>query len=423
MKIPSTSGFIGSLQQLVAHTWLTALYTYLDTFIGLFNLTQLSAFVPVRAMTSGTLPSHRYTADMSGATAYKSSWSSSGPSAGAVVAVPRTGGGTNFWVCIVGSATTSGVAPAGLAAAVSASGTFVADGATVIWGLLNQFQLLHPAYQTSWATTGPGAGTYVTVSGNTWKATTATGVTAGTTPPTALSAASPALGTTVVDSNVTWTFVPAMSQTKFAVATGALGALDTGVTCIAGDHIYDNNTATGSQRGLFLIQSVGGSGLYWTMKRSNTASQSSDYIAGRGFSTGSEGTANASKTFMLTNVVGFILDTTTPAVVKNGATTGGTTGATAPAVSLTPTAGTTTGASFTSSTAASAGTPATVTLSAAGWTINQFTGGVLVDHNEAVFLITSNTATVLTLAGVGTPATGAWTIFAPIAASHTHTQS
>lgn len=43
-----------------------------------------------------------------------------------------------------------------------------------------------------------------------------------------------------------------------------------------------------------------------------------------------------------------------------------------------------------------------------GWTVNAYTGGVLLDHTGAQFVIFSNTAAVLSLSG--TPATGAWKI-------------
>ena len=46
--------------------------------------------------------------------------------------------------------------------------------------------------------------------------------------------------------------------------------------------------------------------------------------------------------------------------------------------------------------------------SSPGWTVNAYTGGLLVDHTGAQFVIFSNTAGVLSLSG--TPASGAWKI-------------
>lgn len=71
-----------------------------------------------------------------------------------------------------------------------------------------------------------------------------------------------------------------------------------------------------------------------------------------------------------------------------------------------------------SATAPSAGTPATATVTAAGWTVNAYAGMWFVDNNENLFKILSNSATVLTLIGVShdsvgflTPATGAGAVY------------
>lgn len=104
--------------------------------------------------------------------------------------------------------------------------------------------------------------------------------------------------------------------TKTATANGALGNID-GVLAVVGDRVWDNSAATGSERGLFSIVSVGSVGTKWSMIRATDAQLSTDYKEGKTF-TVSEGTANAGG-YLLTNAT-FVLDTDTPAIVENSGT-------------------------------------------------------------------------------------------------------
>lgn len=105
--------------------------------------------------------------------------------------------------------------------------------------------------------------------------------------------------------------------TKTASVNGALGNID-GVLAVVGDRIWDNSAATGSERGLFTIISVGSGGTKWSMTRAADAALSSDYKEGKTF-TVSEGTVNGGSGWLLTNAT-FVLDTDTPAIAENAGT-------------------------------------------------------------------------------------------------------
>ena len=115
------------------------------------------------------------------------------------------------------------------------------------------------------------------------------------------------------------TYVTA-TQTKTANANGLLNSTGVdGVTTLAlGDRIWDKN-ATGLERGPFVITDLGSAGTPWKMQRAADGSQSSDFVNGKTVQVGSEGTANANTSWALTNVAGFILDTTTPVLATENA--------------------------------------------------------------------------------------------------------
>jgi hypothetical protein len=105
------------------------------------------------------------------------------------------------------------------------------------------------------------------------------------------------------------------TQTKTATSNGALGTID-GVTIAVGDRIWDKSAATGLERGLFYVTSIGGASSKWTMKRSWDADTSHDFVDGKLITTGDEGSTLGGQPFLLTNVTStFVLDTTTPAII------------------------------------------------------------------------------------------------------------
>lgn len=93
-----------------------------------------------------------------------------------------------------------------------------------------------------------------------------------------------------------------------ASANGALPAID-GVTLIAGDSVLVKDEATGANRGIYTVTTLGNAGAPWTMTRRNDFDESAEVTAGALVFV-SEGTANNNKIFKLTTDDPIVINTT-----------------------------------------------------------------------------------------------------------------
>ncbi len=107
------------------------------------------------------------------------------------------------------------------------------------------------------------------------------------------------------------------TQIKMASGNGLLNdtGIDGVVTLAVGDRVWDKDAATGSERGLFEILTLGGISSAWSMRRTVDGNTSEMYFDGKVFTVG-EGTVGAGKSYQFTNDAAFTLDTSTPVVAR-----------------------------------------------------------------------------------------------------------
>lgn len=114
-----------------------------------------------------------------------------------------------------------------------------------------------------------------------------------------------------------------VTNTRTANANGAFPAVD-GVTAAVGNRFLDKDNATGVDRGLWQISSLGSGGAPWVITRTGDADSSSEVTSGMGMVV-TEGTANGGKIFLLTTADPITLNTTslTFAALSGGGVTAG----------------------------------------------------------------------------------------------------
>lgn len=113
-----------------------------------------------------------------------------------------------------------------------------------------------------------------------------------------------------------------VSNVRTANANGAMANID-GVAPVVGNRILDKDNATGADRGIWTVTSLGSAGTPWVLTRATDADVSAEVTAGMAAIV-EEGTANTGKLFVLTTANPITLNTTslTFTAISGGAGTG-----------------------------------------------------------------------------------------------------
>lgn len=111
--------------------------------------------------------------------------------------------------------------------------------------------------------------------------------------------------------------LPASTRTanvRTANANGALPAVD-GVSLSLNDALLDQHNATGADRGIWIVTSVGSGGTPWVLTRRDDFDNSTEVVSGLRVAA-TAGSTNSGKTFALSTANPIVLNTTALAFVE-----------------------------------------------------------------------------------------------------------